>query len=238
MFFFFSFSFSHTGDVFRNIFAHSTTTLLASSVSLEGSIPFPFYNFLPTYCCKTILNLFFFCQMIFFSNYFSYKLGLHSCWSSPTDWFYSDLFFSVCSSSNTERRLPSIILDILFLFATARCTKLLAAGVACLFFIFSHYWWREKVMSKVWNGLFTRFIGCCCFCCCCSWSRLAAVGLQSCSVRLPWWISWGLTWSLLEPTTVCVDWISFHGTYKQTSMNFDFILYWLYWWTEWVLFSV
>lgn len=124
------------------------------------------------------------------------------------------------------------------LFATARCTKLVAAGVACLFFIFSHYWWREKVMSKVWNGLFTRFIGCCCFCCCCSWSRLAAVGLQSCSVRLPWWISWGLTWSLLEPTTVCVDCISFHGTYKQTSMNFDFILYWLHWWTEWVMFAV
>lgn len=90
---FLSFSLLHNGDVFRNIFVHSTTTLLASSVSLEGSIPFPFSNFLPSYCCKTILNLFLFCQMIFFSNYFAYKLGLHSCWSLSTDWFYSDLLF-------------------------------------------------------------------------------------------------------------------------------------------------
>lgn len=61
-----SFSFSHTGDVFRNIFAHSTTTL-SSSISLEGSIPFPFYIILfPAHCCKTILNICFFCQMIFF----------------------------------------------------------------------------------------------------------------------------------------------------------------------------
>lgn len=117
--------------------------------------------------------------------------------------------FLICSSCNSVERFGHFVFFCLLLHVAQSC--LLLERVACLFFIFSHYGWCEKVMSKVWNGLFARFIGCCCcFCCCCSWSRLAAVGLQSCSVRLPWWISWGLTWSFYSSQQQFV-WIGYHS---------------------------